>query len=112
MISVGCGSAIGALIRYLITFYWQKQKINWPLATLFINVTGSFILAALTTHTGGQSPAMLLLGVGMMGGYTTFSTFNTELVAMIDEKRWGALFAYLGLSYVLGIAAGVLGIML
>ena len=44
MISVGLGAAIGAVIRYIITTWWKKLRIDWPLATLFINITGSFLL--------------------------------------------------------------------
>lgn len=40
MINVGIGAAIGAVIRYIITSWWKKLRIDWPLATLFINITG------------------------------------------------------------------------
>jgi CrcB protein len=112
MINVGLGSAIGALLRYLLTSCWKKRGINWPLATLLINVTGSLALGLLTSHFAADSPVMLLFGIGMMGGYTTFSTFNTELISMIDEHRWVALLTYLGLSYILGIGAAVIGMAL
>lgn len=112
MISVGFGSAIGALIRYLLTNLWKKTKVNWPVATLFINISGAFILGILTHHFLSDSQTMLFFGTGVMGGYTTFSTFNTEMVAMIDERRWAALGCYLCLSYGGGILAAWWGMQL
>lgn len=105
MISVGIGSAVGAVIRYLITTWWKRCRIDWPLATLFINVTGAILLALLIHHFGSTSSHYLFWGVGVMGGYTTFSTFNTELVAMFDEHTYGKLLCYLVLTYGVGLLA-------
>lgn len=110
MIAVGCGSAVGAVLRYLLTQLWKRRQIDWPLATLLINVSGAFLLGLLTGQLAAGSLAMRFWGVGVLGGYTTFSTFNTEMVAMVDEHRWGALACYLALSYGGGILAAWLGL--
>lgn len=112
MINVGLGAAIGAVIRYIITAWWKQLKIDWPLATLFINITGSFLLGILTKNFAGNSSVMLLFGIGLLGGYTTFSTFNVELISMIDEKRWGTFAAYFSLSYIGGVIAAICGMMI
>ena len=112
MINVGLGAAIGAVIRYIITAWWKKLKIDWPLATLFINITGSFLLGILTKNFAGNSSVMLLFGIGLLGGYTTFSTFNVELISMINEKRWGTFAAYFSLSYIGGVIAAICGMMI
>ena len=112
MINVGLGAAIGAVIRYLITIWWKKLRIDWPLATLFINITGSFLLGILTKNFANNSSLMLLFEVGLLGGYTTFSTFNVELISMIDEKRWLTLAVYFGLSYLGGVIAAFWGMMI
>lgn len=112
MLNVGFGSAIGALIRYLLTCWWKQRQVDWPFATLFINITGCFILGLLTSHVASHSAAMQFIGIGMMGGYTTFSTFNTEIISMVDERRWKAALVYIGLSYVFGILATVVGFIL
>ncbi|MEE6639419.1 CrcB family protein [Limosilactobacillus pontis] len=88
MLSVGCGAALGALL---------------------INLTGALVLGFLTGHLAADGAAMRFWGVGLLGGYTTFSTFNTELVAMVDERRWGSLVAYLILSYGGGLVAAWVG---
>lgn len=109
MLSVGIGSVIGAILRYCLTSWWKSRHLDWPLATLVINLTGALTLGLLTGHLAATGSAMLFLGVGLLGGYTTFSTFNTEMVAMIDEHRWGSLLLYFSLSYAGGLFAAWLG---
>ena len=109
MISVGLGAAIGAVIRYIITTWWKKLRIDWPLATLFINITGSFLLGIFTKNFASNSSLMLLFGIGLLGG---FSTFNVELISMMDEKRWGMFAVYFGLSYLGGVIAAICGMMI
>ena len=109
MISVGIGSACGSVIRYLITTWWKRWHIDWHLATLLINLTGAVLLALIIKQFGTASTSYLFWGVGVMGGYTTFSTLNTELVAMIDEHQYLKLLVYLLLTYGGGIlAAGLI----
>lgn len=105
MINVGLGSAIGAVVRYLVTTWWKRSQIDWPFATLFINVTGAGLLALVIRHFGSANGQYLFWGVGVMGGYTTFSTLNTELVAMFDEHAYGKLLSYLVLTYGGGLLA-------
>lgn len=112
MIFVGCGAMIGAVIRYWITSIYKRMQWNWPLATLLINLSGAFLLGILTNHFANNQMAINFWGVGVLGGYTTFSTFNTELLALIDEHRWFTMGLYLLLSYGGGIALAFLGLMI
>ena len=109
MLSVGCGSALGALLRYWLTTWWKRQQVYWPLATLLINLTGALVLGILTGRLAATGSAMLFWGVGLLGGYTTLSTLNTEMIAMVDEHRWGSLVIYFVVSYVGGLLAAWLG---
>ncbi len=109
MLNVGCGSALGALLRYWLTTWWKRQQVDWPLATLLINLTGALVLGILTGRLAATGSAMLFWGVGLLGGYTTLSTLNTEMIAMVDEHRWGSLVIYFVVSYVGGLLAAWLG---
>lgn len=109
MLSVGCGSALGALLRYWLTTWWKRQQVDWPLSTLLINLTGALVLGILTGRLAATGSAMLFWGVGLLGGYTTLSTLNTEMIAMVDEHRWGSLVIYFVVSYVGGLLAAWLG---
>ncbi|HZC05244.1 MAG TPA: CrcB family protein [Ktedonobacterales bacterium] len=114
VMGVGASGALGAVSRYLIVEWmarwWRKP---FPLAILLINVTGAFLLGLVTTAFASptQLDARLLLGVGFLGGYTTFSTLCYETFALgrrgdmfygwlnvIGSLLPGVLFAALGLT--------------
>jgi len=117
LVLVGLGAGVGGICRYLIGL-WAAERFGaaFPTGTLLINVSGSFLLAFLvvvTTDRLGLGPeARLLLGTGFCGGYTTFSTFAYETLALAEG---GALLpAALNVltSLVLGLLAALLGIWL
>lgn len=116
VLAVGVGGAIGSMLRYVVSIVLTERiGPGFPWATLFINVTGSFILAMIaelsTTRVIALSPAMrVLLTVGFVGGYTTFSTFTNEALALIGERALAASFLYTMASLVGGLAAAYLGL--
>lgn len=109
---VGIGAGLGAMLRYGISILIKsKWKTNFPYATFFINITGSFLLGFLVSSA--VDPVwQLLLGTGFMGGYTTFSTFKVESMELKWKANFRVLFSYLGLSYVFGLIAAFTGIMM
>lgn len=82
---VGIGAAIGGMARYGVGQFWQGQGI-WS-STLFVNLTGSFFLGIVAGIWGAKDPARLLLGVGILGGYTTYSSYSLEMVEMIKDGK-------------------------
>jgi len=103
------GGAAGSGLRYLVAQWLPTAVGTLPLSTLIINVAGSAVLGALTMlasqHTALSREWMVLLGTGLCGGFTTFSTFTVELLSMADHGRLGLAVAYALLSLVLGLAA-------
>ncbi|GAB3400841.1 hypothetical protein GCM10027515_09120 [Schumannella luteola] len=91
----------------------SPRLATFPVGTLVINVTGSFILGLLAgLAEANAAPALLVsaLGTGLMGGYTTFSTASFETVRLLQARRWiAATLNGLGML-VVAVAAGVLGI--
>jgi len=91
------GAAVGAPTRWLVDQYVQSRHDSvFPWGTFGINVVGSFLLGALQAGavTGAVSPAALvLLGTGFCGGFTTFSTFGYESLRLLQEgsRRQAAL---------------------
>ncbi|WP_225419751.1 fluoride efflux transporter FluC [Levilactobacillus cerevisiae] len=108
----GLGATVGALGRYEMTRWVQARRGNrWPLATLLINWLGSLLLGLLT---GWQlnHVTLVLLGTGMLGGFTTYSTFSHEVVMLADQRRYGAMAGYLALSVLGGLLLAAAGLWL
>jgi CrcB protein len=112
MVLVGGGA--GSLLRYVLgTAIMSRVGGRFPFGTVFINLTGSFLIGLIMTMlTERLSPNpnwRLLLVVGFLGGYTTFSSFEWETLGMMrDGARWLALLNVAG-SVVIGYLAVWLG---
>lgn len=112
---VAIGAAVGGMSRYgLAGFVQQRVGAGFPLATLIINVTGSFLLGFLMRYaltSGAVSPeARALLTTGFCGGYTTFSTFSYETVLLVEDGEYRRAALYVGLSVVLALAGTIAGL--
>jgi CrcB protein len=100
---VAIGSAAGGVSRYLLGGFIQRiLSTSFPAGTLVINLTGSALLGFLLRYAL-DVPTMTpeiraLLGVGFCGGYTTFSTFSYETVALLEDGDWRRAGLYVALS--------------
>jgi CrcB protein len=111
---VGLGGGIGALARYEIA---MRAGIvtppDFPWATLWINVSGAFLLGFLVTlvieHWPPTRYVRPFVGIGILGGFTTFSAFVVETDRLIGAGFPGRAAAYVALGVLLGLAAMVLG---
>lgn len=119
---VALGSAAGGVARWLVGGALQRRLMPaegtfpFPVGTLFVNVTGSFVLGALMMYLvrqGDRGDAMrLLVAVGFCGGYTTFSTFSMETVVLIEEGAFRLAALNVVTSVALAIAATFGGMLL
>jgi CrcB protein len=106
---VGTGGAIGALLRHYVSTRIETETV--PLGTFTVNVLGSFVLGLLT-FVGMNSDLALLLGTGVCGSFTTFSSFSVETVRLweTDDRRWALVNAvgnFIGASFAIGLAWGL-----
>ena len=108
--------ALGALLRYEVELAVRRRVgPGFPLGTLLINVSGSFVLGVLVglaAHRGVSSSVVTVVGTGLLGAYTTFSTFSVDTVGLVEHRRPRAAAANLGASLVLGLGAAALGLVL
>ncbi|BDG34860.1 fluoride efflux transporter CrcB [Saccharococcus caldoxylosilyticus] len=106
---VAIGGFFGAIARFGVS-NWIKQKYpsSFPIATLLVNLVGSFLLGYMIGK-GWNASWNLLFGTGFMGAFTTFSTFKLENVTLYLNKQWKLLILYLLASYMLGILLAFLG---
>ena len=121
-LNVALGGAIGAVLRYQLgrgmTHWLGVQMVTlFPWATLAANAVGSLAMGLLAgwltfKGAGGGEQAQLLLGVGLLGGFTTFSAFSLEMVLMIERGQYLFAGLYAVLSFALGISGLILGLTL
>src|SRR6516225_6727488 len=114
---VAAGAVIGGLARYLVSLL-VLPVAAFPLATLFVNVTGSFIIGFYGTLSGpdgrlfASTRQRQFVMTGFCGGYTTFSAFSLETVRLLHGGMRGTAFSYLAVSVVTWLVAVWLGHML
>ena len=116
VIGVGIAGACGALARWAVSAWFGRRFPDFPWGTLVINVTGSFLLGLLfvvLTERSTASPAFRVsLTTGLLGAYTTFSTFSLETVRMVEDGAIGAAAANVAASLTLGLVGVWLGVWL
>jgi fluoride exporter len=113
---IAFGSALGGVARYLFGGWIQgRAGAAFPVGTLVINVTGSFLLGLLYRYAADSAAitpeVRAMLTIGVCGGYTTFSTFSYETVRLLEEGEFGRAGLYIALSVLLSVAAAFLGLM-
>ncbi len=91
---------IGRMTEHHATLIWS---------TVAINIVGSFLLGVLTATRWFSRDVREGIGVGFLGGFTTFSTFSVQAVIEVDAGREGRALAYVAVSVIGGLAAGALG---
>lgn len=106
---VGLGASVGAMLRYSINLLFEKLPHPYPWATQIINLSGAFILGIIAGMNLDHS-LYLLLGTGLMGGYTTFSTLNFELFTLYKSNK-KLFYIYFGVTYVFGLLFSFLGVL-
>ena len=126
LLLVGLGGFIGAILRYVLGGWIQNSFVNFPVGTLVINTTGSFFIGLimfLSEYQGLFSDdTRIFLTIGILGGYTTLSTFGYESFRLLDDSKFAlmtinvvstVLFSimavYLGKSVALSIGTYLLG---
>ena len=111
---VALGGALGSVARYGVGVAAPRLLgAGFPWSTLLVNLLGSFLIALvmhLSLATAAISPATrLFLTTGVMGGFTTYSSFNYETLALVGEHLWGVAALNVAVTVVGCLAAGVLG---
>jgi len=104
-LAVAVGGAIGAGLRWAAGAAWAHDRGGWPWATLIVNLVGCVAIgvAARRLHVGTVAWAFVVTGV--LGGFTTFSSFAVEVDQLIDAGRAGVALGYVMITMIGGYAA-------
>ncbi len=117
LLLVGTGGFLGSISRFLASRFMQDNfPTAFPLGTFLVNVAGCFLIGLIygfSERSALLTPGWkMFLAVGFCGGFTTFSTFANENLALLRDGEFYYFFLYTGLSVFLGIAATFLGVLL
>ena len=115
VLAIALGGAAGTLARWWIGGLAQGASATFPTGTLVINVVGSFVLGFLARYrleTSAPPELRLALTVGLCGGFTTFSTFSFEAVALVESGNLARAATYVTASVVLSLVGTFGGLIL
>ncbi len=109
MVALGCGGMVGAVARYAVSIGLPTQTAGFPWDTFAVNVSGSLLLGivlAVASELGpGGGLTRSVIGTGVIGAYTTFSTWMVESVLLVRDGATGGAVIYLAASIVAGLLA-------
>ena len=113
---VAFGGALGALARWAVSEAFAPSPGGWPWATLLVNLTGCLLIGVLLAVLLERYPAAPwlrpFLATGVLGGYTTYSTFAVDVVRLVDDGAPVVAAGYVAASVLGGVLAGVAGLAL
>lgn len=113
---VGAGGACGAMARYGVGLVLKSPVSGFAWATFSVNIIGSLLMGLLfgwmSRHSGPHEGLRLLLGVGLLGGFTTFSAFSMDVLTLLEKRDFLMAGFYAGGSVLGGLLAFALAYML
>ncbi len=107
---VALGGAIGAVLRFSIGNIIESS--DFPLSTILVNISGSFILgmlAVMAINNGYSEELMLFFGTGLLGAFTTMSTFSLETLTLVKNDNYTLALVYASISFILCILFAFVG---
>ncbi|MEO3756998.1 fluoride efflux transporter CrcB [Mycobacterium sp. B14F4] len=109
LLAVFVGGAVGTVARAAVETIVAPEPGHWPWPTFAVNIVGAFLLGYFTTRLLERLPVSSyrrpLLGTGICGGLTTFSTMQVETLKMIEHRHYGLAAGYIAASIAAGLVA-------
>ncbi|WP_156425556.1 MULTISPECIES: fluoride efflux transporter CrcB [unclassified Mycobacterium] len=109
LLAVFVGGALGTVARAAIETLVAPEPGHWPWPTFAVNIVGAFVLGYVATRLPEDSYRRPLLGTGLCGGLTTFSTMQVEMLRMIEREHFGLAVGYAAASVIAGLGVAWLG---
>jgi fluoride exporter len=116
ILMIGIGGFIGTVCRYLLSLFVQNKFLStFPFGTMSVNIIGCFLIGiiyALSDRGNISVEWRLFIATGILGGFTTFSSFSNETVGMLRDSQYGYAILYVLSTVIIGILATFAGIFL
>jgi CrcB protein len=116
LLGLALAGSVGAVLRYTVDqLIQQRRRSDFPSGILVVNVSGSLVLGLLvgsSLHHGVSPYWVTVAGTGLVGAYTTFSTFTFDTSALLERRRWRPAVANVVVSLGAGLGAAALGLAL
>ncbi|WP_156426568.1 fluoride efflux transporter CrcB [Mycobacterium sp. IS-3022] len=109
LLAVFVGGALGTVARAAVETLAAPEPGHWPWPTFAVNIVGAFVLGYVATRLPEDSYRRPLLGTGLCGGLTTFSTMQVEMLRMIEREHFGLAVGYAAASITAGLVVAWLG---
>lgn len=109
LLLIGLAGGVGAVLRWIIEALTMPWSRRFPWGILVVNVSGSFVLG-IVTGLFGSTEAGWILGTGLLGGYTTFSSVSAAAASMLNTQRWIAAAGNTIGTFVLCLGAAAAGL--
>ena len=111
---IALGSALGGMSRHWVSTLLAREPAGFPWGTLAVNVVGSFLIGLLAVFPESRFSVLPrpFFTVGLLGGFTTFSAFSLQSVALLENGKLGLAAGYILSSLVLCLAGAWLGLLL
>ena len=110
---VASGGALGAVLRYLLTYISKTLFLSSIYGTISVNIVGSFLIGYFITSNIGNNLSenfiKFFLIIGLLGSFTTFSAFSYEVLELINSKKYVTSFTYIFISIFISIVSAYLG---
>ncbi len=110
---VGIGGFIGAVLRYIVSFSIQSSEQRFPFTTLLVNILGSFFLSVILFYSEEiglmNDSVRTFLTIGVLGAFTTLSTFSYEAFKLLERKELFFFALYISLTIILSLVTIYLG---
>jgi len=117
LLIIGSGSFLGGVLRYLISYYIQEKFFTpFPIGTLAVNITGCLLIGIIFGLSDSRNlfsyEMRVFLSIGLCGGFTTFSTFSNETIALLRDGEFFYAITYISVSLFICLLSTYLGIII
>ena len=110
---IATGGALGSILRFFISYVFKIYFVYFPVGTLFVNITGSFLAGLFISYLNNKEISEIIIRyffiIGFLGSFTTFSAFSIENIELIKQNEIALSLFYIIVSIILSIFAAFVG---